>query len=260
MKLKLILSSITIVILLGGFAIHQTTDVNNRKTITKRQNIKKVLSKNDIERINNKFYSHKIEQQSAAIDFVNYPSTFSGLVNSGELTIEGKITGLESYVFENRPYTIAAVTINKVLHGDKSQLNKTIRVMFLGGNITRKEMLAAANYPSNSSDDSNSEEIVTVEEENNRLPKAGERLAMVLSKLPAGTNNIPGKFWSPAFAYKSVFFRNSNGEYKRIPEAKSIGGGFRGSTSTNQLNQEDDEKMNNGMNALINKDVLHKVR
>lgn len=233
MKLKLILSSITIVILLGGFAIHQTTDVNNRKTITKRQNIKKVLSKNDIERINNKFYSHKIE---------------------------GKITGLESYVFENRPYTIAAVTINKVLHGDKSQLNKTIRVMFLGGNITRKEMLAAANYPSNSSDNSNSEEIVTVEEENNRLPKAGERLAMVLSKLPAGTNNIPGKFWSPAFAYKSVFFRNSNGEYKRIPEAKSIGGGFRGSTSTNQLNQEDDEKMNNGMNALINKDVLHKVR
>lgn len=233
MKLKLILSSITIVILLGGFAIHQTTDVNNRKTITKRQNIKKVLSKNDIERINNKFYSHKIE---------------------------GKITGLESYVFENRPYTIAAVTINKVLHGDKSQLNKTIRVMFLGGNITRKEMLAAANYPSNSSDNSNSEEIVTVEEENNRLPKTGERLAMVLSKLPAGTNNIPGKFWSPAFAYKSVFFRNSNGEYKRIPEAKSIGGGFRGSTSTNQLNQEDDEKMNNGMNALINKDVLHKVR
>ncbi|MFC6176140.1 hypothetical protein ACFQAV_04780 [Companilactobacillus huachuanensis] len=165
---------------------------------------------------------------------------------------------MQSFVSNNIPYTIANVSVNQVLHGDSSQQDKTIRVMFLGGNITKKEMLAPVadkGFMDISKEDATSDEVVTIEYGNNRLPKAGEKIAIIISKAPKGANNIPGEFWTINFADKSTFFQDEDGQYRRIPEAKSFGGGSNkksGGHSENEWNEKDDKKMNDGMNELIN--------
>lgn len=258
MKKKLIISSIAAILLF----VASTTYYSNVKTsnIAKEQVManqkRNFIDKKTAEQINRKFYSHQKIQQGSEMAFVNYPTTFSKMVDSGQLTIIGEVTGLKSFVANNLPYTIANMGVKKVLHGDNSQLGKVIRVMFLGGNISQKELLAPVSdkkFMNMSNEEITSDKIVTVEYSNNRLPKAGDKIAMVLSKTPAGTNNIPGEFWMAHFANKSVFFQDDDGQYRRTPEAKSIGGGSSGKNnfSQNDWNQQDDEKMNDGMNKLI---------
>lgn len=236
--------SIATLLLFSGFATYYVSSVRSKKIVTEKviskhkvKIPKEFIDKKTAEQINRKFYSHKKIQAGAQMDFVGYPPTFSKMVDSGQLTIIGQVTGLNSFIFNDQPYTIADVGVQKVLHGDSSQQNKIIRVMFLGGNI------ATGNA---------SDEIVTVEYTEDRLPRAGEKIAMILSKAEAGTNNIPGEFWLTQFANKSVFFQYEDGKYLRTPEAKSIGGGASDSNwSQNDFNVKDDKKMNDGMNKLI---------
>ncbi|MFC6177129.1 hypothetical protein ACFQAV_09770 [Companilactobacillus huachuanensis] len=267
MKKSLIISGIAAPMLFAGFTTYYLSNVGS-KSIANEQAIskpkkklaKKFIDKKTVEQINHTFYSHEKVQQGAEMAFVGYPSTFSKLVDSGQLTITGEITGLKSFVFESHPYTIADVGVKRVLRGDNSQQNKIIRVMFLGGNITKKEMLAPVDdkeFMNIPKEDATSDEIVTVEYDNNRLPKAGEKVALILSKTQAGTNNIPGEFWLINFSNKSVFFQDEDGKYRRIPEKPSIGGsseknGESSSQSENDWDKKDDEKMNDGMNAMIN--------
>lgn len=263
MTKKLLVGLAIVMVLFGGFTTYYVNvrkDAADEKVVSKDKPkvSKEILSKKAATQINSEFYSHKKIQSGAEMALVGYPSTFSKLLKQGELTITGEITGLKSYVFESHPYTIANVYVNKILRGDTSKLGKTIRVMFVGGNITKKEMLAPVadkSFMGVTDEDANSDEIVTVEYTDNRLPKAGEKVALILSKVPSGANNIPGKLWSPIFANKATFFQDSDGQYKRTPEQPSIGGGSDGTTeqSQNQLNQEEDERMNKGMNDLINR-------
>jgi len=275
-----ILSSVSLIVLFIGITAFYTSnsrgnDISNENTVARNRKIvsKKRIDKRQAEKINNKFYDHKLIHQEADMALVGYPSTFSELVDSGELTVDGEVTGLQDFVYENHPYTVASIFIESVLHGNNSQSNKTIRVMFMGGNITKKQMLAPVadkSFMNVSADDLNSSEVVTVEYGNNRLPRAGDQIALVLDKAPSGANKIPGEFWSPKFADKGTFFKNSNGQYKRTPEAKSVGGNSSKSAtisldtipssndqangeSQNEINRLDDEKMNSGMNRLINK-------
>jgi len=236
--------SIATLLLFAGFATYSVSSVRSKRIVTEQviskhkvKLPKEFIDKKTAEQVNRKFYSHEKIQAGAQLDFVGYPSTFSKMVDSGQLTIIGQVTGLNSFVSNDQPYTIADVGVQKVLHGDGSQKNKIIRVMFLGGNIATENT---------------SDEIVTVEYSENRLPKAGEKIATILSKAEAGTNNIPGKFWLTQFANKSVFFQDEDGKYRRIPEAKSIGGGASDSNwSQNDFKAKDDKKMNDGMNKLI---------
>ncbi|HIY92018.1 MAG TPA: hypothetical protein H9820_03615 [Candidatus Companilactobacillus pullicola] len=255
MKRKVMLISAILVLLLGGFTVYavtsRTNNITHEKRISKDKKAAppKKLSKAEAKKINDKFYSHKLINDGGLMDFVGYPSTFSGLVKSGDLTVDGEIIDLKSYVSDNRPYTVAKLRINDVLDGDSKKFNgKTIRVMFLGGNITRKEDAAFSHLKVESGTDPN--EIITIENGNNRLPMAGDMVALILSKETSGTNNIPGKFWSISFACKGAFFQDSDGKYRRVPEPQGIGGGggFEDLTS-----QKDDEKMNDAMNSLINK-------
>lgn len=263
MTKKIVVGLALVMVLFGGFTTYYVNVRKNtvdEKVVSKDKSkiSKKTLSKKAATQINAEFYSHEKVQSEAEMALVGYPATFSKLLKQGELTIIGEITGLKSYVFESHPYTVANVYVNKVLRGDTSKLGKTIRVMFVGGNVTKKEMLAPVadkSFIGVTGEEANSDEIVTVEYAGNRLPQAGEKVALILSKAPSGANNIPGKFWSPIFANKATFFQDSDGQYRRIPEQPSIGGSSDGTTgqSQNQFNQEDDEKMNKGMNDLINK-------
>lgn len=264
LKKRLILSCSIVLLLFTGFTTYYVNNIRSKKisneqVISKQKHKlpKRFIDKKTAEQINRKFYSHEKVQAGAEMSFVKYPSTFSKLVASGQLTIIGEITDLKSYVSNSQPYTIANVGVRQVLHGDKSKQNKTIRVMFLGGNITKKEMLAPVadkKFMGVSKAEASSDEVVTIEYSNNRLPKAGEKIAMIISKSPKGANNIPGEFWDINFANKSTFFQDDDGLYRRIPEAKSFGGGSDEKSSgfsENDWNEQDDKKMNDGMNELI---------
>ncbi len=238
------MTGIAALALFAVFTTYYVSNVRSKKIINeqviskhKMKQPKEFIDKKTAEQVNHKFYSHEKIQAGAQMDFVGYPSTFSKMVNSGQLTIIGQVTGLNSFVSNDQPYTIADVGVQKVLHGESSRQNKIIRVMFLGGNIATE----------------NTSKVVTVEYSENRLPRAGEKIAMILSKEEADTNNIPGEFWVTQFANKSVFFQDKDGQYRRIPEAKSIGGGTSDSNGNqNDFNAKDDKKINDGMNKLIN--------
>ncbi|WP_137619778.1 hypothetical protein [Companilactobacillus heilongjiangensis] len=245
MNKRLIMTGIAALALFAVFTTYYVSNVRSKKIVNeeviskhKVKQPKEFIDKRTAEQVNRKFYSHEKIQAGAQMDFVGYPSTFSKMVNSGQLTIVGQVTGSNSFVSNDLPHTIADVGVQKVLHGDSSQKNKIIRVMFLGGNIATENT---------------SDKVVTVEYSEDRLPRAGEKIAMILSKAESGTNNIPGEFWLTQFAHKSVFFQDKDGQYRRTPEAKSIGGGTSDSNwSQNDFNAKDDKKMNDGMNKLIN--------
>jgi len=243
---KIILVIVAAIILFGGFTVYSINN-SKRNNITSQKKV--TLSKKSAKKINAKFYSHEKVQAASESALVNYPSTFSGLVDSGDLTVTGEVINLKSFVYEGHPYTIASLIVSNILKGDQKLLNKTIRVMFVGGNISKKEMLRSV--PNNSTDGTDSDEIVTVEYDNNRLPRAGDKVALILSKAPAGANKIPRKFWGINFASKGIFFKDADGKYRRIPEKPSIGGGKSSGTSNVSFNAADDKKMNNGMNDLI---------
>jgi len=259
LKKRLIIIAVLLLVASGTTyyvsSVRSQSVANERKIANGKKQPKKFIDKKTAEQINRKFYSHEEIQGGGEMAFVKYPSNFSKMIESGQLTIVGIITGLNSFVSDHQPYTIADVGVERVLRGDSSQQNKIIRVMFLGGNITKKEMLAPIadkNFMDTSEQEATSDEVVTVEQSNNRLPRAGEKVALVLSKTQAGTNNIPGEFWLTVFANKSIFFKDTDGQYRRTPEAKSFGGGGSGEFSENDFNAKDDKKMNDGMNELIN--------
>lgn len=257
------ISSAISLMLLSGFTAYYINDVRSKNIAQehvisrkKRKLPKKFIDKQTAEKINHDFYNHEKVQASSEMSFIKYPSNFSKMVSSGQLTILGEITGLKSYVSNNQPYTIANIGVKQVLHGDKSKQNKIIKVMFLGGNIRKKEMLkpvADKKFMNISDKDVTSDELVTIEYSNNRLPKAGENVALILSKAEKGSNIIPDEFWEPLFVNKSIFFQDKDGKYRRIPEAKSFGGGSnKNGFSQNDWNEQDDKRMNDGMNDLIN--------
>lgn len=241
-----------------------STLVKNRtadKSKNKHANHSKSSSKNAIStksanEINSKFYNHKKISHSAESALVGYPSTFLKLVDISQLTIDGQVINLHSFVDRDLAYTIADIRIQDVLKGDKSLTNKTIRVMFPGGNITKKAMLtdvANKSFMNISKEEANSEEIVTMEQADMPLPKAGQKYALLLHKEASGTNNIPGEFWSIDFGAKGMFPLNSQGLYKRVPPIKAIGGGGGGETSTYDIEVKENQKMEKGMNELIQK-------
>ena len=252
MKRKLILglvvfslSFISITTVIKNVTVNQTRDSKVSKA-----KLKKVKSSKEI---NDNFFSHKKLKQGTEMSYIKSVSSFSELINMGELTFNGKVTNLHSFVYDNIPFTIADIKAVNILKGNVSHRNKIIRVLFMGGNIKKKDLYANQNkvFSHLSSEDINSEEIVTVEYGNIRLPRAGENVALVVSKMPKGTDNIPGEFWGSVFNDKSVFFENKAGEYKLEQTPSSIGGGGTPGSANDDLEKSKAEQMNKGMNQLI---------
>lgn len=262
MKKKIVLSSILSILLITGlipFYVHNKANNSGNSALIKDKAANKIKNKDvntlkNAKEINDKFYSHKKINQSAENALVGYPSTFSGLINISQLVVVGQVTNLHSFVNRNMPNTIVDTKVKYVLKGDKGQTNKTIRVMFPGGNITRKALLSTVSdkpFMHISPEEANSEEIVTVNNPDMPLPKVGENFAFLLTKEPSGADNIPGEFWSIDFASKGLFPENAQGKYERIAKEPSIKDPS--GKPSRDLSQEDDIKMNHGMNELINK-------
>lgn len=252
MKKTVTLIVAIIVLLLGGFTTYYVS--NKANNITHEKKISKIkrtvspqkLSKSEAKKINDEFYSHKIIKTGGESCFVGeYPSDFSKLINKSELVVVGEVVGLKSHVSNSFPYTIVNLRVDNILKGDRKKLNKTIPIEIMGGNITRKEDAAAHNLKP--SDDKDPNEIITLEF--THLPRAGEKMAVGLTKIPKGVNGTHGKTWSATYAEKSTFFQDSDGKYRRESEV---------SPTTDKGNhdlsgQKEDELMNNEMNDLINK-------
>lgn len=254
---KIIILTTVVILLLGGItAFYVSNNANNithEKTISKEKKnvLPKKLSKTAAKKINDEFYSHEIIKVGGSSSFVGeYPSTFSKLINNSELTVNGEIVGLKSYIYNNMPFTIVSLRIDNVLKGTDKR-NKIIHVMFLGGNITRKEDAASRNSKVPEGTDPN--EIITLEF--TLLPRAGEKVALGLSKIPKGVNGTHEEFWSTTYAEKSTFFQDSDGKYRRVSETPPIA-----DDGTRDLSGlKEDELMNNGMNDLIDK-IQHKTK
>lgn len=252
MKKAVILSVAIATLLLGGFTTFYVNDKTNN--ITHEKKISKVkenvspqkISKNEAKKINDAFYSHKITKAGGESCFVGeYPSTFSKMINKSELVVVGEVVGLKSHVFSSFPYITVSLRVDKVLKGNSKKLNKTIPIEIMGGNITRKEDAAAHNFKL--SDDTDPNEIITLEF--TRLPRAGEKMAVGLTKIPKGVNGTQGKSWSATYVEKSTFFQDSDGKYRRESEVPPI----TDKDTRDLTGQKEDELMNNGMNDLINK-------
>lgn len=252
MKKTVTLIVAIIVLLLGGFTTYYINNKANNITHEKKiSNVKEnispqKISKTEAKKINDAFYSHKITKAGGESCFVGeYPSTFPKLINKSELVVVGKVVGLKSHVSDNFPYTTVSLRVDKVLKGDSKKLHKTIPIEIMGGNITRKEDAAAHNLKL--SDDTDPNEIITLEF--TRLPRAGEKMAVGLTKIPKGVNGTQGKSWSATYVEKSTFFQDSDGKYRRESEVPPTT-----DNGTHDLTgQKEDELMNNGMNDLINK-------
>lgn len=247
------LISAILVLLLGGFTAYavtsKTNNITHEKKISKDKKTAppKRLSKAEAKKINDKFYSHKIIDAGGDEScFVGeYPSTFSKLINKSELVVTGEVVGLNSYVSGNFPYTAVSLKIDNILKGDNKKLNKTIKVIFMGGNITRKKDASINNFKLDENTDPN--EIITIEY--GRLPRAGEQMALGLSKLPKETNDTQENSWITTYVEKSTFFQDSDGKYRRTPVPAPIS-----DTGVRDLSgQKEDKKMNDAMNNLINK-------
>lgn len=240
-------------------ASKQPTQVKESKTTAKKapSNLNEFKEiKQNAAKINQQFYAYPTVKMNSESSLVDYPNTFEGLLNKGELTVEGIVTNLSSYSSEHRPYTIAKIKVKKVLKGNQKYTNQEIRVMFLGGNITKKDLLAPVTDKTVMKVDqkeAQSNEMVTVAYAGNRLPKAGDELAAILTKAPKNANGIPGQFWGINFAEKGVFFKEANGQFLRTKAPKAIGGPSNSKPAKSQKDYaaEDDEKMNSGMNQLI---------
>ncbi|WP_334352513.1 hypothetical protein [Companilactobacillus sp. HBUAS56257] len=228
---------------------------NNQSDSLKVSEVKSKKIKNkSAKEINDSFYNHERLKQWVEMSYIKSVSTFSELIDVGELTFNGEVINLHSFVYDNVPFTIADMKIANVLRGTDFQKNKKIRVLFMGGNIKKKDLLApvaSKKFLHLSPEDINSEKIVTVEYGNIRLPRVGEKLALVVSKMPKGTDNIPGEFWGSVFNDKSVFFENKAGEYKLEQTPSSIGGGGTPRSANDDLEKSKTEQMNKGMNQLI---------
>lgn len=257
MKKTVTLIVAIIVLLLGGFTTYyinnKTNNITHEKKISKvKENVSpQKISKSEAKKINDEFYNHKIIKTGGESCFVGeYPSTFSKLINKSELVVVGEVVGLKNHVSGNFPYTTVSLRIDNVLRGDSKKLHRTIPIEIMGGNITRKEDAATHNFKL--SDDTNPNEIITLEF--TRLPKAGEKMAVGLTKIPKGVNGTHGKSWSATYVEKSTFFQDSDGKYRRESEVPPTA-----DKGTRDLSeQKEDELMNNGMNDLINKSQYKK--
>lgn len=211
------------------------------------------------------FYKKEVKNILGDLKYSNYPDDFQGLIASGDMTILGTVMNLESYVYSpygndgpSNPFTMATIRIDKVLAGTSN--DKTVKVLFPGGNISKKALLVDVAtkewLTKEEREDAVSEEVITVKESYSPLPQLGESMALILGEAPHGANNIDETYYMASFAGKGVFL-NNDGTYEREPEVKTTGNGesaatgLRTARSANVVTDTDDEIMNKGMNDLV---------
>lgn len=247
-KIKIILSILLVLILVGSLvgavkARHSSTTVQTTKLAPakKGSTVRKKAATPP------SFY-RKIYPITAELDFVNYPQDFTGLIESGELTVVGQITALKSYVYQGSTvsaYTLATIKVQQVLAHTGKRVPKSIKVLFAGGNIRKDILLAHLATKDFISDQEKaalqSTEIVTAKYSYRPLPQINQELAVIVSREPAGTNGVDQPFYMPVFSGKAVFLKQKNGRYQR-------------EAANNESRQEllDDQQMNQGMTDRIN--------
>lgn len=254
---KITLFFTSFILLIGiyfiGFYIVKQQQPKTSSTTTERK----------VKKANKNYYKGKIYKISTNALFDGYPDDFEKLVQKGKMTIQGTVIDLKDSSVTKSPtiaFTMATIKVDNVLAGDKSKLNKTIKVLFQGGNMAKnvllKDMADKQYLDSEQKKDAQSSEVVTVKYSDSPLPQIDQKLALILNRVPMGANGVINEeCYSPVFAGKGVFIKNSNNVYQREEEPKPQGGGE--SSPTDKITRSgvseegDDEKMNQGMNALI---------
>ncbi|ERL65495.1 hypothetical protein [Schleiferilactobacillus shenzhenensis] len=213
------------------------------------------------DQMNAAYYKHPVVNVGSEAAIVNYPDTFTQLINRSELSVEGVVGKLTARPYQQMAFTMADITVRKVLHGDQKFVGQTIPVLFSGGNISKKMLysgIAMKDALQNKQDQEtvNSQEIVTVQYTAERLPRVGDAVALVLARAPEGANGITEPVWGTSFGAKGIFFRTAAGDYERTPATVPTGNGQesrskRSTASADNDEQADDEKMNAGMTELV---------
>ncbi|KRO15744.1 hypothetical protein [Lacticaseibacillus saniviri] len=152
-------------------------------------------------------------------------NTFDDYINASQLTFLGTVTHLRSLVQSNMPYTLATVAVDQVLTGDPNKQGHTVDVMFMGGNITKKEMLApVAMKPWTDQQEAQSDDVVTVESADADLPQIGKHYAIILRAPEKNTRPFNVPYAWPVMEGRGVFTLDADGVYRQKKLIMPFGG------------------------------------
>ncbi|WP_125767908.1 hypothetical protein [Lapidilactobacillus wuchangensis] len=250
-KTQLKIIGLVAVILLAAILVGKTTQLSlvqqpSPATTTKKAASVKKSAPAKKRQPDQKHFYKKIYPIPGVLEFINYPADFAGLVATGDLAIVGQVTALKSYVYQGSTvaaYTLATIKVQRILANSGKKSPKSIKVLFAGGNI-RKDLLLGHLLTKDfiSADEKaamNSSALVTAKYSYCPLPQINQKLAVIVSHEPAGTNGVEQSFYMPVFSGKGVFLKQKDGRYARERIDKSM-----------PLNH-DDGLMNQGMTELI---------
>lgn len=245
-RVKIIKRVLMVAALLGALLIVDYLVLQPTQPTTMTTTVKKAPAAKKAKSRQSNFY-RQIYPITGELTFVNYPENFAGLVATGDLTITGQVTALKSYVYQGSTvaaYTLATIKVQRILANSGSTKPKSIAVLFAGGNIRKNLLLSHVMMKDFISDEEkaamNSTTLVTAKYSYCPLPQIDQKLAVIISREPAGTNGVEQSFYMPVFSGKSVFLKQANGHYarERIDQDVPL--------------SNDDALMNQGMTELVN--------
>lgn len=151
--------------------------------------------------------------------------TFDDYINASQLTFLGTVTHLRGFVQSNVPLTLATVAVDQVLTGDPSKQGHTVDVMFMGGNITKKQMLApVAMKLWTDPQEAQSNDVVTLESGDAELPQIGKRYAIILRAPEKDTRPFNVPFAWPVMEGRGIFALDADGVYRQKKLIMPFGG------------------------------------